>query len=77
MPAPLRQSPFSPLSGGMTHASIPLSTALQVLVDHVGGALVQALAIDLQVLHDALDIVARLGERDPLDPVFTLPEPAL
>jgi hypothetical protein len=30
---------------------------------------VKACAVDLQVLHDTLDVVARFGERDAFDPV--------
>ena len=29
----------------------------------------EAGAVDLQILHDALDVVARFGKRDALDPV--------
>src|SRR5689334_6887538 len=34
-----------------------------------GGIGLKAHAVDLHVLHHALDVVARLGERDALDPV--------
>ena len=34
-----------------------------------GSAGAEANAINLQVLHDTLDVVAGLGERDPLNPV--------
>ena len=53
----------------MAATLIPPAAALQVVVDQIGGALVQALAVDLQVLHHPLHIVARLVERDALDPV--------
>ena len=43
--------------------------AAQVGFDLQLRAPAKAGAIDLQVLHDALDIVARLGDRDALDPV--------
>src|SRR6266446_7501571 len=42
--------------------------AVQVRLDR-GGAGAEARAVDLQILHDPLDVVARLGERDALDPV--------
>src|SRR5262245_54102774 len=43
--------------------------ALEVGPDHQPAAAAEACALDLQVLHDACDVVARLGDRDPLDPV--------
>src|ERR1700687_3522700 len=42
--------------------------AVQVGLDRRGAG-AEARAVDLQVLHDAQDVVARLGERDALDPV--------
>src|SRR5271169_5531122 len=36
---------------------------------HGRGASAEACAVDLQVLHDTLHVVARLGERDALYPI--------
>src|SRR5262249_27196697 len=41
---------------------------VQIRLDR-GGAGAEPCAVDLQILHDPLDVVARLGERDALDPV--------
>src|ERR1700749_2685478 len=43
--------------------------AAQIGLDHQAGAAAEPSAIDLNVLDDALHVVARLGERDALDPI--------
>ena len=43
--------------------------ALEVGFDHKAARAVETGAIDLKILHDALDVIARLGDRDALDPV--------
>ena len=43
--------------------------AVQVGLDLQPRAAAEARAIDLQILHDPLHVVARLGERDAFDPV--------
>ena len=36
------------------------------------GDVAEALAVDLQVLHNALDVVARFGERNALNPINSI-----
>ena len=43
--------------------------AAQIGLDLQPRAAAEAGAVDLKVLHDPLHVVARLGERDQLDPV--------
>ena len=42
---------------------------MQIGLDLKPGPAAESRAIDLQVLHDPLHVVARLGERDGLDPI--------
>src|SRR5437660_5982243 len=49
--------------------SVRAGAATQVSLDQDVGAAAEAVAVDLHVLHHALDVVARLRERDALDPV--------
>src|SRR5216683_7575934 len=60
----LRNSCYRDRSG----ARLDRRGAVQVRLDR-GGAGAEPRAVDLQILHDPLDVVARLGERDALDPV--------
>src|SRR5262245_15488225 len=61
------------LALGLTRAradhSLRRRAAADVRLEHQLGAAAEAHAIDLQVLQDALDVVAGLGERNALDPV--------
>src|SRR5262245_22947390 len=52
--------------------SLARGPALEVGFDHELAAATEARAVDLQVLHDARDIIAGLGDRDPLDPVHRI-----
>ena len=63
-PAPRDAARPWPASG----ANSTRRRAMQVGLDRRGAG-AEARAVDLQVLHDALDVVARLGERDALDPI--------
>src|SRR5262245_65172309 len=49
--------------------ALVLRAAAQIRLDEQLRAAAEANAVDLQVLEHALDVVARLGERNPLDPV--------
>ena len=59
-----------PMDAGAARAAFASAhgAASQVRLDEER-VLAEPRAIDLHVLHDALDVVARLGERDALDPV--------
>src|SRR5215468_4253825 len=54
---------------GDAEQSVRRSAPTQVSLDQKLGATAEADAIDLQVLEHALHIVARLRERDALDPI--------
>ena len=56
------------IGGHGGHAQVSRAAA-QVGLDQQLAAAAEARAIDLQVLHDPLDVIARLGDRDALDPV--------
>src|SRR2546427_7099186 len=49
--------------------SIRDGAAVEVRLDHQPRSAPEPDAIDLQILHHPLDVVARLGERDALDPI--------
>src|SRR5215813_8210950 len=53
---------------GLLRTRLDRRSAMQVGLGRRGAG-TEAHAVDLQVLDDPLDVVARLGERDALDPV--------
>src|SRR6202043_2555572 len=65
--------PYSTFRKRATRAkpSVPLGAAANVRFDHAPGPgpAAQAYAIDLDVLEDALDVVAGFRERNALDPI--------
>src|SRR6266404_433173 len=66
---PLHRGRHGALLGrGWLWAPLDRRVAMQVGFDRRGDV-GEALAVDLQVLHDTLDVVARLGERNALNPI--------